>query len=95
MSSYGRRDSRPTSVEDKRGMGGQKPGEELSKVGRKKGPKVGGDKKTQQTSRPDMGRIRSTKESIGGLGDGAIIKRTESILGELCENEDLKVRWLV
>ena len=62
MSSYGRRDSRPTSVEDKRGRGGQKPGEEWSKVG--------GDKRTQQTSRPDLDRIRSMKkekESSGGL----------------------------
>ena len=63
MPPYGRRDSRPSSMEDKRGgRGGQKPGEEWSKVG--------GEKRVQQTSRPDLDRIRSMKkekESSGGL----------------------------
>ena len=63
MPPYGRRDSRPSSMEDKReGRGGQKPGEEWSKVG--------GEKRVQQTSKTSLDRIRNMKkekESSGGL----------------------------
>ena len=85
MPPYGHRDSRPSSMEDKRGgRVGQKPGEELSKVG--------GEKRVQQTLKANLDRIRSMKkekESSGGLravskwGAGSKVAGTSNAAAEV------------